>query len=313
MADLLSQFGKAAPEKYQRVVSDMVEVALFNEMTTSSEVAAIDRARLIDLSNDYVSSWITTYPSEKAYVLTDDTVKIAFRLHMGEKPMESLPNKCHRCGKSFASDPWHPFSCEKGKKKGSFMVHENVVHTISDTLNSVGIYSSTKANVYGDGFNFPGANPDIMVQLPQSGVVLDVVSTHILAKSYIKNKSALVRGQVLNAKDNKKFDHHMELARVAGFDFIAIAISSLGAFSKDALKFFELAEQAEANRVCYQSENLLLQRPSFFNRLVRSVSIASRVGMAALINMEYGASRSFQRNSGSGALGVGHSDQRLRR
>ena len=211
--------------------------------------------------------------------------------------MDIMPHHCHKCQALFADEPWHSLVCKFGRKTGMYYRHQLGVHMLVDACNSVGIYASHKANVYGDGHDLPGANPDVLIQLPDKGYVVDNTHRHTTAKTYIADKSALTRGKVLHDAQNYKNNHHELLAAEAGLGFFPLALSTYGAFGTQAIELFDLLNRAESSRICYDNDDLSIKRPSFFAKIIRVMAIASWKGNARLIFTECGAARVQQRTN----------------
>lgn len=286
-----------APNKLQKLITEIVENAMFNEIISSDTLSDCDKARMLDLSSQYASTWLLTYPSSSIFALSDEEFCLSIRLFLGLPPMDVMPYCCHKCGALFSEEPWHALVCKFGRKTGMYFRHQLGVHMLVDACNSVGIYASHKANVYGDGHYLPGANPDVLIQLPDKGYVVDNTHRHTTAKTYIADKSALTRGKVLHDAQNYKIHHHEQLAAEAGLGFFPLAVSTYGAFGTQAIELFDLLNRAEASRICYDNDDLVLKRPSFFAKIIRVMSIASWKGNARLVFTECGAARVQQRTN----------------
>lgn len=189
-----------------------------------------DRARILAASEAESGAWLLAYPSPHLGTILDQvSLRIAFCLRFGLRICQ--PHICI-CGASVGDLGHHGLSCSKSA--GRLSRHASINQIIKRSLASANIPSLLEpVGVFRD----DGKRPDGITLLPWKqgrALIWDATCADTLAPSHVEGSSQVAgfaAAKAASAK-NKKYQQ-VKLQ----FEFVAIAVETLGVWSQDAKKF----------------------------------------------------------------------------
>lgn len=246
--ECLAKFRFATARHLQHVLTVSFEDHLFAAIMHDTNTSQADRARLLDLTSRFASTWLQVKPSRKDLELADNHCDVAFRQRIGRGAVEQCSLCCPRCGFLYALDTWHPLWCHLNKMLGMTDRHNDGRDKIVDMCKSYGMQARNEPNVYGDGETNPGARPDLLIHLLDKTMLGDLAYRYVCAPSYLENGNALVPGRVIQYAESSKSSKHNQRAAIAGYSFYPMAVSTNGAMGPQLIRMFmEISEEEAAS------------------------------------------------------------------
>jgi hypothetical protein len=114
----------------------------------SSIASPYRKALLTSLVAPGSSHWLSTIPTQPAYRMKDEAVRLACRHRLGLLPFDQLMNRNCSCIKhdSFNDDPDHFHSCVKHKRTALTYRHDNIVQVVCDLARLCGFSATREPN-----------------------------------------------------------------------------------------------------------------------------------------------------------------------
>jgi hypothetical protein len=224
-----------------------------------------DRARLVSASAPMSGDWLKIMPNRTlGHFLSDDQFRLASCLRLGAPAYQ--PHSCP-CGAENDMFGQHVFVCKLNKEK--ILRHTMLNDVISRALTSAGYPTAPEPAYIAE-----HARPDGITKIPfQSGksMAWDVTIPHPMSSSYLH--IAHVQSAVANSAENKKLTKYGDTLQE--FNFVPIAVETVGAFGESALKIInEIGRRIKQRTGDMKSTSQLRQR----------VSLAIQKGNAAVFN-----------------------------
>ena len=252
-AECLVKFRYSGGKHLQHVLTKSFEDHLFAAIMHDTETTQADRARLLDLTSRFASTWLTVTPSRRDLELADNHCDVSFRQRIGRDAVDHCCLSCPRCGFLYALDTWHPLWCHLNKMHGMTDRHNEARDKIVDMCKSYGMQARSEPNVYGDGDTNPGARPDLLVHLNDKTIVGDLTFRYVGAPSNLENGNATVPGRVIQYAESSKTSKHAQRAAIAGYSFYPMAVSTNGAIGPQLIRMFMEISEEEAESVSHSS------------------------------------------------------------
>ena len=79
----------------------------------------------------HTTAFLTALPTQPAYTLDDESMRLAIRHRLGLPASDALQGQSCVCGVAFASDPDHFHSCMQTRSNALTKRHDAMVHTLS--------------------------------------------------------------------------------------------------------------------------------------------------------------------------------------
>jgi hypothetical protein len=283
VSSFIHHFATASPSvssSLQRTLSTLATKHLHNaSLSTARGMKKTDGgvalAHALAISAPRACAWKTVVPATPELHLSDDQYKLAARLNLGLPPMTegTLPHACPNCSAhiSLAVDPWHFLTCKKESKGEIDRRHNDVANAIYRTVLAVG----------GQAFREPeglettdGRRPDLRVVIGTHHVIADVVVTHPLAGSYLRNNTALTQLGAARARQKKKHVKYDRTAAQHHAQMLAFSVETCGGMASDAITLMHIIADAGEEQLGLWPKGEILQE------MVSAVSIAVQRGNA---------------------------------
>jgi hypothetical protein len=280
----------------QHTIVSRIEQRLY---TTLESLAAspTDKTRLISLTDEFASLWLTAMPTEPALRMKGMEVQQASRLRAGLPSCELLSKHVCKCTRptSLAADPAHFQSCPSGVR-GWITRHDLIVKDLAAIASETNcvveeepsghLLSLTEEEArlrYDPKGRGDRRRGDLLVTGAGHLGFVDVTVTHNATESRSHGPAAGVKLHEAGKRECGKEGKYEDLVTRNGYEMVPFALETFGAFGKKAKAYVrKLAERApgdgrEFARRAFERLAITLQRGN---------SIVSLHGVARVHNAQ---------------------------
>ncbi|HEY4385420.1 MAG TPA: hypothetical protein VGN34_13255, partial [Ktedonobacteraceae bacterium] len=205
-------------------------------------------------------AWKMALPLGPRVRLSDTEYAIAARLNLGLTPfpdMDNLPEHCPLCVNkvtkeriSLRADPWHHLVCT-AMMNGEVNTRHN---EIADVLQHTALLLGAQAKREVQGLvRKSKVRPDLQIFFPGRMLLTDVVVSHPITASRVKN-----RGSSTKAAQLEKRTKYSSVSAQLGAELLPFSVATYGGLADDAMKLVHaLGEEGEETMGAWSKEEII--------------------------------------------------------
>ena len=217
------------------VSSDKLQKALtagMQDLQREALVAKLDeeqKATLDSCTGRWAGTLVTTIPSERAFQLSSEASRQAFRLRLGASPVNDLPARCV-CAEHprFASQ--HALDCKLVKPLAITHGHDGAVQAIAQYVRRAGGACMVEPRIE---WGTSRKRGDFRAIMGTDVVIGDFSVINAAAKSYRKKG----KGEAAKERERAKEKKYRKIVEEQGGSFTPFVVEAFGAFSEGARDF----------------------------------------------------------------------------
>ena len=285
--DLVTKFRNTGPPKhYERTCLRAVESKEWKELLDKKD-NKLDKTRAESASAKGAGIWLTQWPSEYLYVLTDNDVLFALRHRLGLPPHEFFPKDCPFIAtckkKNIESDHCH--NCRYLRGGVVTDRHNFVVDALGKLVREIGCWWWQEPRVHDRRTGGSGAatstylkkaRPDALCSGRTGYWMIDVSIINPTAPSYRGGS----KGRTTHREKQKHGDYDA-VAKTERAVLVPYVLESYGTVGKEARTFIRLLgkEAADSNDIEQHEDPKKIEK-QFVSRALRATSFALQRGNA---------------------------------